>query len=198
MCHCGTSFVPVGCYNDQKNPRLLRHYILNERDPSAGNYGGRSTDWANWHDYLPQFICRCAKKAKLLGYDVFGIEYYGECWADEMALLNDKGWPSGHLAKPDECVGRHFEPCGNTRYCAGKQWKTMVYRIVGECWSGNVTQETFLLQRVANQNECKNQCFEDCGDDDPFCTGQDLSNAVYAIGKNMIYREFISQTGERE
>lgn len=78
MCHCETSFVPVGCYKDQENHRLLRHYILNERDPSTSNYGGRLIDWSNWHEYLPQFICRCAKKAKLLGYDVFGIEYYGK------------------------------------------------------------------------------------------------------------------------
>lgn len=56
----------------------------------------------------------------------------------------------------------------------------------GECWSGDVTKETFLLQRVARQSECKNQCFEDCANDSPFCTGQDYSNAVYAIGKNMI------------
>ncbi|KAJ7390936.1 hypothetical protein OS493_020956 [Desmophyllum pertusum] len=265
MCHCGTSFVHVGCYKDHQNPRLLRHYILNERDPevTGGNHGDQIIDWANWHDYLPQLICRCATKAKLLGYDVFGIQYYGECWADKMTLLKDQGWLSGNVGEPGDCVGKHFQPCGNTRYCSGKQWRMMVYRIVdmcsirieklgcykerfssrpifpqyilndrdpqakttwsgifidwpnwyehlpdfvcrcaqrikengykwkifgirnwGECWSGNVTQETFLLQKVANQDECKNQCFEDCGNNAPFCTGTDFSNAVYAIVEN--------------
>ena len=79
MCHCGTSFVPVGCYKDQQNPRLLHNYIMNERDPSiTRNYGGQSIDWNNWNEYLPQFICRCSKKAQLLGYDVFGIQHYGK------------------------------------------------------------------------------------------------------------------------
>ena len=78
MCHCDTSFVPVGCYKDKTNQRLLQNYILNEREPGLSNYGGTSIEWITWHDYMPKFICRCAQKAKLLGFDVFGIEFYGK------------------------------------------------------------------------------------------------------------------------
>lgn len=52
-----------------------------------------------------------------------------------MAMLNDKGRPSGNLGEQGNCVGRYFEHCDNTRYCAGKQSTVMVYRIadnVGE------------------------------------------------------------------
>ena len=34
--------------------------------------------WVNWENYLPGFICRCAKKAKELGYDLFGVQFYGK------------------------------------------------------------------------------------------------------------------------
>lgn len=58
--------------------RTLPNYILNERDPSIKNYGGRKIEWFNWNVYMPGFVCRCARKAKELGYDVFGIQFYGE------------------------------------------------------------------------------------------------------------------------
>ena len=47
-------------------------------DPSISNYGGRKIDWFNWNVYMPGFACRCAKKAKELGYDVFALQFYGE------------------------------------------------------------------------------------------------------------------------
>ena len=77
-CHCDTTFEPARCYKDRTDQRLLQNYILNERDPTLSNYRGKSIEWTNWQNYLPEFICRCANEAKLLGFDVFGIQFYGK------------------------------------------------------------------------------------------------------------------------
>ena len=75
---CGVLFKPLGCFRDGRHDPALPHYIYNERDKSIANYGGRLIDWVNWENYLPGFICRCAKKAKELGYDLFGVQFYGK------------------------------------------------------------------------------------------------------------------------
>ena len=38
-------------------------------------------DWNDWENYLPGFVCRCAKKAKDLGYDLFGVQFFGKCYS---------------------------------------------------------------------------------------------------------------------
>ena len=58
--------------------RVLPNYIYNERDPSISNFGGRMIDWFNWNEYFPGFICRCAEKAKLAGYDLIGVQFFGK------------------------------------------------------------------------------------------------------------------------
>ena len=59
--------------------RALPHYIYQERDATLKkNFGGRKIDWDNWNTYYPGFACRCGQKAKELGYDVFGLQYYGK------------------------------------------------------------------------------------------------------------------------
>ena len=58
--------------------RVLPNYIYNERDPSISNFGDRMIDWFNWNEYFPGFICRCAEKAKLAGYDLIGAQFFGK------------------------------------------------------------------------------------------------------------------------
>ena len=65
------------CLLNSQSNRALPKYIYNERDPSIKNYGGRKIDWFNWSEYYPGFACRCAKKAKQLGYDLFALQFYG-------------------------------------------------------------------------------------------------------------------------
>ena len=58
--------------------RALPNYIYQERDKTLKkNYGGRKIEWYNWNMYYPGFACRCAQKAKELGYDIFGLQFYG-------------------------------------------------------------------------------------------------------------------------
>ena len=78
-CHCmEASFETEGCYGDQENHRLLRYHILNEAQKRLTNF------WLPFmpdfdSNPLPDFICRCAAKAKKRGFDVFGIKNYGMC-----------------------------------------------------------------------------------------------------------------------
>lgn len=91
---CDHPLEPIGCFKDVSKDRAMLNLTLNER---------QKIDWNNWKNYLPEFICRCAKVAYEKGYSVIGIQFYGECWAGDEAHLNyDKYGPS------DTCV--------NTRY----------------------------------------------------------------------------------
>lgn len=75
---CPVSLQPMGCFKDKRHHRALPYYIYNERDESLANYGGQKINWNHWENYLPGFICRCAKKAKELGYDLFGVQFFGK------------------------------------------------------------------------------------------------------------------------
>lgn len=133
--NCEVDFVPMGCYRDKggldvnnQPRRVLPNYIYNERDPKVKhNYGGRKIDWGNWNNYYPGFACRCAEKAKEKGYDLFGVQFYGECWAGKSSLHNYKKYGEDKKG----CIEDNFQTCTKiSRYCAGKQWRNMVYQIV--------------------------------------------------------------------
>lgn len=125
---CEVQFVPKGCYKDNGRNRALPNYIYNERDPRAKKtYGGRRIDWYNWNEYYPGFACRCAEKAKAQGYDLFGVQFYGECWAGHSGKNNYLKY--GEDIKG--CIEDSFLTCTPySRYCVGKQWRNMVYQIV--------------------------------------------------------------------
>ncbi|KAM7448396.1 hypothetical protein ABFA07_003559 [Porites harrisoni] len=128
---CDVAFTTLGCYRDSV-VRTLPNYILNELDPTVDNYGGRRIDWFNWNIYMPGFVCRCAKKAKQLGYDVIGLQHYGECWAGHKSAHNYRALGKANI---DECIGDDYQPCGAyDRYCMGKTFTNMVYELVDtEC-----------------------------------------------------------------
>ena len=76
---CDVTFVPVGCFNDKHgSPRPLPREILNDRDSSRSTFSGQYIQWKNWDNYLPDFICRCAKKAAKNNYKIIGVQYYGK------------------------------------------------------------------------------------------------------------------------
>lgn len=124
---CDVDFKTIGCYKDTHHHRALPHYIYNERDPSTNNYGGRKIDWFNWNTYYPGFACRCAHRAKQLGYDLFGLQFYGECWAGHSERDNY----AEHGEDQQGCVEDDYQPCQRTtRFCMGKKLRNMVYQIV--------------------------------------------------------------------
>ena len=51
--------------------------MMTDREPRLKIYSGQSIDWRNWDVYLPEFVCRCAKLAKIKDHSTFGVQYYG-------------------------------------------------------------------------------------------------------------------------
>ena len=76
---CDEQFERVGCFRDnQIAPRPLPDYIMTDRQENLVIYSGQRIDWRNWDAYMPQFVCRCAKKAKEKGHIAFGVQFYGK------------------------------------------------------------------------------------------------------------------------
>ena len=76
---CDVKYEAKGCFIDKLGDRVLPAYIQNERDWTLSNWNGKWIDWKNWEIYMPNMMCRCAKKAKELGYPLFGLQYFGKC-----------------------------------------------------------------------------------------------------------------------
>jgi len=124
---CDIPLESVGCYSDRhiKDNRPLPSYIMTDRDASLSIYSGRSIDWRNWDVYMPELVCRCAKKAKSMGKTTFGIEYYGECWA-----AGDSDITYGKDGLSGNCIDKCYENCKpHDKYCSGKQFANFVYRL---------------------------------------------------------------------
>jgi len=127
---CDVSFKPLGCFKDNQHKRALPYYIYNERDKSIANYGGQMINWNDWENYLPGFICRCAKKAKEHGYDLFGVQFFGECHA---GISSSHHYDRHGQGRCKDCIGTDKNDCNERKFCAGKAWRNMVYRIVDFC-----------------------------------------------------------------
>lgn len=127
---CDVSFKPLGCFKDQQHQRALPYHIYNERDDSIDNYGGQMINWHDWENYLPAFICRCANRAKEHGYDLFGVQFFGECHA---GMSSSDHYDRHGQARGKDCIGTDKNDCNERKFCAGKAWRNMVYRIVDFC-----------------------------------------------------------------
>jgi len=80
---CSVSFERIGCFKDKtKEPRLLPSYILTDRDEQHPTFSGQKINWGNWYEYLPEFVCRCAQKARVNGWRIFGIQFWGKHFAE--------------------------------------------------------------------------------------------------------------------
>ncbi|XP_020894702.1 uncharacterized protein LOC110233724 [Exaiptasia diaphana] len=82
-----SQYEPVGCFVDKGEARALPMLVANFR----GNI--------DWND-LTKVVKMCAAAVKAKGYDVFAIQFYGECWSGpDAGLTYDEYGPS-----PDGCV----------------------------------------------------------------------------------------------
>ena len=86
-------YEPVGCFNDQRNPRALPKFIK--------YYPVNETDLAN---SLASIIQKCATEVFKKGFWYFGVEYRHECWSGVNSSLtynrhgrsNSCLWDHGH------------------------------------------------------------------------------------------------------
>ena len=89
----------LGCYHDKTRP--LKNIYKNIRND------------IDWFD-MKKTVMDCAKAAKENGYQVFGVEYYGECWSSKQAkdIYNKDGQSNA---------------CWNG---VGKEWTLQVYELL--------------------------------------------------------------------
>jgi len=120
---CEVKLEAVGCFKDSRSDRAMPHELINERDIFSKVHNGKLIEWNN-PNYVPGFICRCARKAKHYGYMYFGIQFYGECWSGRKSHLfyNRHGRSSNCKKNSNSKSTCHME--------YGKQNANYVYKIV--------------------------------------------------------------------
>lgn len=128
--HTGVpQILEVGCYKD-KPERALRHLVANLRDE------------INWYN-IRSMVTKCAERAHELGYNVFAIQFYGECWADKEGESRHDMYGKVEL-RPD-AKHKCFEG-------VGQQWTNFVYRFAPwhdlGCWTDNPVDRT--MEMIAN------------------------------------------------
>ena len=83
------------------------------------------------HFCLPlSLACRCAERARQKGYNVFGLQFYGECWSGQNAEFN---FNREGAAKDEKCVMNLNKPTecvqSSNQECVGTQWTNYVYKL---------------------------------------------------------------------
>lgn len=80
----------------------------------------------NHGSYITRYMERLLSRQCKLPSIVYSV-IPGECWAGHTSKNN---YMSLGKAAPDTCLGDDYKPCGAfDRYCMGKQWTNMVYKI---------------------------------------------------------------------
>jgi len=112
---CSLNYEPLGCFKDKQNvPRPLPLFAFSDRD---------IIDWNNWKEFTSKLICRCAVAAKSNGHQLFGLQYYGECWSGPAEAKYTRDGNS------TECVAEDYSPCSCNSYnCIGKDRANSVYK----------------------------------------------------------------------
>ena len=68
-----------------------------------------------------RFICQCAQKVKMSGYQYFGLQFYGECWATK---LDEKEIEK--LTSSNDCIDGTYKECKGFQ-CAGNKHAAYIY-----------------------------------------------------------------------
>ena len=78
---CELDISPVGCYKEARRGRALSREIYNEIDPKSKVFAGKILDVNDWAGNFPEFLCKCARRAKEIGQEYFGVQNQGtkEC-----------------------------------------------------------------------------------------------------------------------
>ncbi|CAB3989558.1 Hypothetical predicted protein [Paramuricea clavata] len=123
-CGCEYEYKKVGCYEDRDVDRALPEMLANERDKHSIYYNGHDLNWFDWHNYMPQMVCRCAEQAMKKGYKYFGLQYWGECWSGSSQAQYNKYGEGG------SCYGPEYKMCDSRdSNCVGDHLHNFVYEI---------------------------------------------------------------------
>lgn len=103
-----TNLQPIGCYNDSAKERALPVFYANAR----GNI-----DWFN----MELTVNQCAQVASDMGYEYFGVQFYGECYSGRNAKES--------YAKYGNITEGCWEFDNQTGFAVGKEGANFVYQI---------------------------------------------------------------------
>lgn len=90
---CEVDISPVGCYKEDSAIPAMGEIFHNEAAPDKPNFVGnmiQSVD--NYEAYFPDFLCKCARKARENGWEYFGVRELGR----EIGKISD-GFLVGEL-----------------------------------------------------------------------------------------------------
>jgi len=106
----------------------MSQLLITDRDPSASKYG-KSVDWHDWENYLHGLACRCAQAASSLGYTMFGLQNYGECWSGSESCDQYSRHGDSQL-----CIGQNYTMCdiNDDNECIGRGGANFVYLLLEE------------------------------------------------------------------
>ncbi|PFX20415.1 uncharacterized protein LOC111336924 [Stylophora pistillata] len=125
---CEIPHEAVGCYGEVSYPkRALPDELVNEVKPYSKAFNGVIMEFGDtWKEGFKKFLCRCARKAVLKGYTLFGVHEHGECWSASNAEETYNKYGAS-----DQCFQNFNQTCtAGSSTCAGGTNANFVYRIV--------------------------------------------------------------------
>lgn len=125
----GIEYNKLGCYRDNwQEVRPLAELLFTDRNETSPRYSGKKYIRKNFNGlYLDDLIQRCASQSKKLGYQVFGIENFAECYSGDGGLETyNRDGPTR------QCFTTKYEPCDLTcgeQPCTGTENTLFVYQL---------------------------------------------------------------------
>ncbi|XP_031574771.1 threonine-rich protein-like [Actinia tenebrosa] len=117
----------VGCFtDDQQVPRPLPKMLFTNVNETSPYFSGVKVNEPDPDSYMINLICICAQEALYKGYNMFGLQHYGECWSGRNIItfqnFNRNG-PSTH------CITWKGKPCKKGLDCIGEDNTNFVYKV---------------------------------------------------------------------
>lgn len=125
---CEVSHTPIGCYNENPNDRAFFTELVNQVNPISEKFNGMIMEYGNgWSTEFTKFLCRCARQARLLKYNMFGVHKGGECWGAPNA---DQVFDKHGQASYDKCFYNFNQSCNvGMSACAGGNDTNFVFSV---------------------------------------------------------------------
>ena len=76
---CEVDISPVGCYKEDAANPAMGEIFINEAAPEKPSFDGNMIQWSkNYEAEFPDFLCKCARKARENGWEYFGVRELGK------------------------------------------------------------------------------------------------------------------------
>ena len=86
---CEVNISPVGCYKENKENLAMQGIFHNEAAPDKPNFSGYMLQFSeNYEEDFSEFLCRCARKAQINGWEYFGVRELGELKSHKNEKMN--------------------------------------------------------------------------------------------------------------